>query len=138
MADQVEIRTGAYYDSVSLMQVSRSVAAAPGVEAAQVAMATELNLDVIRGMGFDVPDAGPNDMVVAIRGDESGIAAGTAALDEALAGLRSAAAQSAASARRRRHARSAGPSAGRTPTWPSSRCRASTPRPRHSMRSTPA
>ena len=76
MADQVEIRTGAYYDSVSLMQVSRSVAAAPGVEAAQVAMATELNLDVIRSMGFEVPGAGPNDLVVAIRGDESGIAAG--------------------------------------------------------------
>jgi len=94
MADQVEIRTGAYYDSVSLMQVSRSVAAAPGVEAAQVAMATELNLDVIRSMGFEVPGAGPNDLVVAIRGDESGIAAGNAALDEALAGLRSAAAQS--------------------------------------------
>ena len=94
MADQVEIRTGAYYDSVSLMQVSRSVAAAPGVEAAQVAMATELNLDVIRGMGFDLPEAGPNDLVIAIRGDESGIAAGKAALDDALAGLRSAAAQS--------------------------------------------
>ena len=32
-------------------------------------MATELNVDVLRGMGFDVPDeAGPNDLVVAIRG----------------------------------------------------------------------
>ncbi|EWT02807.1 FdrA family protein [Intrasporangium oryzae NRRL B-24470] len=96
MADHVELRTGAYYDSVSLMQVSRSVAAAPGVEAAQVAMATELNLDVIRGMGFDVPDtAAPNDLVVAIRGDDAGVASGQAALDAALAGLRSAATQSA-------------------------------------------
>ncbi|MDV3221453.1 DUF1116 domain-containing protein, partial [Intrasporangium sp.] len=94
MADQVEIRTGAYYDSVSLMQVSQTVAAATGVEAAQVAMATELNLDVIRSMGFDVPDTGPNDLVIAIRGDEEGIAAGKAALDEALARLRSAATQS--------------------------------------------
>jgi len=93
MPDQVEIRTGAYVDSVSLMQVSRTVAAAPGVAAAQVAMATELNLDVIRGMGFDVPAAGPNDLVVAIRGDETGIAAGLAALDEALAGLRAAGSQ---------------------------------------------
>jgi succinyl-CoA synthetase alpha subunit len=94
MADQVEIRTGAYYDSVSLMQVSQTVAAAPGVEAAQVAMATELNLDVIRSMGFEVPDTSPNDLVVALRGEDAGIAAGRAALDEALAGLRSAAAQS--------------------------------------------
>ena len=58
MADHVELRTGAYLDSVTLMQVSRTVAAAPGVEAAQVAMATELNLEVIRGMGFDVPAVG--------------------------------------------------------------------------------
>ena len=35
-------------------------------------MATELNLDVLRGMGFDVPDgAGPNDLVVAVRADDA-------------------------------------------------------------------
>jgi FdrA protein len=95
VADHVELRTGAYYDSVSLMQVSRAVAGAPGVEAAQVAMATELNLDVIRGMGFDVPgSAAPNDLVVAIRADADGVAAGQAALDAALTGLRSAASES--------------------------------------------
>ncbi|WP_330476557.1 DUF1116 domain-containing protein [Terrabacter sp. C0L_2] len=91
MADHVELRTGAYLDSVTLMQVSRTVAAAPGVEAAQVAMATELNLEVIRGMGFDVPESAPNDLVVAIRGDEAGIAAGLAALESALTQNRSAA-----------------------------------------------
>ena len=91
MADHVELRTGAYLDSVTLMQVSRTVAAAPGVEAAQVAMATELNLEVIRGMGFDVPPAAPNDLVIAIRGDDEGIAAGQSALEGALAQNRSAA-----------------------------------------------
>ncbi|WP_256793784.1 DUF1116 domain-containing protein [Terrabacter sp. Ter38] len=91
MADHVELRTGTYLDSVTLMQVSRTVAAAPGVEAAQVAMATELNLEVIRGMGFAVPDSAPNDLVVAIRGDEAGIAAGQAALESALTQSRSAA-----------------------------------------------
>lgn len=96
MADHVELRTGAYYDSVTLMQVSRAVAATPGVEAAQVAMATELNLDVLRGMGFDVPPSAPNDLVVALRGDEAGIAAGQAALEAALAGSRSAAGGSGA------------------------------------------
>ena len=95
MADHVELRTGAYLDSVTLMQVSRTVAAAPGVEAAQVAMATELNLEVIRGMGFDVPASAPNDLVVAIRGDEAGIAAGQSALEAALAQSRSAAGASA-------------------------------------------
>ncbi|NUR17696.1 MAG: hypothetical protein HOQ13_15520, partial [Dermatophilaceae bacterium] len=90
MADHVELRTGAYFDSVTLMQVSRTVASAPGVQAAQVAMATELNLEVIRGMGFDVPDSAPNDLVVAIRGDETGVAAGLSALDGALTQKRSA------------------------------------------------
>ena len=95
VADHVELRTGAYYDSVSLMQVSRAVAATSGVEAAQVAMATDLNLDVIRGMGFEVPAAAPNDLLIAIRGDDSGIEAGKSAVETALAELRSASSSSA-------------------------------------------
>ena len=95
MADHVELRTGAYYDSVSLMQVSRAVAATSGVEAAQVAMATDLNLDVIRGMGFEVPAAAPNDLLIAIRGDDSGIEAGKSAVETALSELRSASRSSA-------------------------------------------
>ena len=63
----VELRSGAYADSVALLQVSRDVAAIDGVLAAQVAMATPLNVDVLAGMGFDVPAASPNDMVVALR-----------------------------------------------------------------------
>ena len=96
MTDHLELRGGAYYDSVSLMQVSRQVAGAPGVAAAQVAMATELNLAVIGGMGFSVPDgAQPNDLVVAIRADDDeGVASGLAALDTALAALKSAGSRS--------------------------------------------
>lgn len=64
----VEIRPGAYADSVALLQVSRQVQGVPGVAAAQVAMATPLNLDVLAGMGFDVPaDTTVNDLVIAIR-----------------------------------------------------------------------
>ena len=87
MSEHVELRAGTYRDSVSLLQVSRDVAAAPGVQAAQVAMATDLNLDVIRGQGFTVPDAaGPNDLVVAVRAaDDDGIRAGLQALEAALA-----------------------------------------------------
>ena len=97
MTDHLEVRRGAYYDSVSLMQVSRHVAAAPGVLAAQVAMATELNLEVIAGMGFVVPDGvQPNELLVAVRGDdEAGVQAGRAALEESLATLKSAGAQAA-------------------------------------------
>ena len=68
--DHVELRSGAYADSVTLLQVSRAVQAAPGVVTAQVAMATGLNLEVLEGMGFDVPGSSPNDMVVALRLDD--------------------------------------------------------------------
>ncbi|HET9022222.1 MAG TPA: FdrA family protein [Ornithinibacter sp.] len=87
----VELRRGAYHDSVSLMQVSRSVAGTAGVTAAQVAMATELNVDVLRGMGFEVPEgAGPNDLVVALRVEsDDALEAGLASVAAALADLRS-------------------------------------------------
>lgn len=86
----VELRRGAYHDSVSLMQVSRAVAGTDGISAAQVAMATDLNVEVLAGMGFDVPEgAGPNDLVVALRGaSEDALHAGLAAVETELAGLR--------------------------------------------------
>ena len=90
MNEQVDVRRGAYHDSVTLMQVSKAVAATPGVSAVQVAMATELNLEVLTGMGFTVPgDAGANDLLIAVRGqDPEGVSAGLAAVDAALADLR--------------------------------------------------
>ena len=85
MKDHVELRSGAYADSVTLLQVSRAVQSAPGVVAAQVAMATGLNLEVLEGMGFDVPGSSPNDMVVALRlDDDADVATALAAVDTAL------------------------------------------------------
>jgi len=85
VADHVEVRRGVYYDSVTLMQISRTVAAAPGVVAAQVAMATELNLEVIQGMGFTIPDGTlPNDLVIAIRAQNDSVDGGLAAMEDAL------------------------------------------------------
>lgn len=84
--DYVELRPGAYADSVALLQVSTDVAAVDGVQAAQVAMATPLNLDVIASMGFDLPETSPNDMVVAVRLDDDNVRdAALAAVDQALA-----------------------------------------------------
>ncbi|MEP7034414.1 MAG: FdrA family protein [Actinomycetota bacterium] len=98
MTDLVEVRRGAYYDSVSLMQVSAAVRAAAGVSAGLVAMATDLNIDLLSGMAFTLDEAvGPNDLLVAIRGEhEAAIAAGRSALDAALAGLREAGASAGA------------------------------------------
>ncbi len=78
----VELRPGAYADSVTLLQVSRTVQGIAGVSAAQVAMATTLNLEVLTQMGFEVPpDATANDMVVAVRLEDA------EGLDRAIAGV---------------------------------------------------
>ncbi len=86
MTDTVEVRRGVYHDSVTLMQVSRDVAAVEGVTAAQVAMGTELNLELMRGDGFQLPPGtGPNDLVVAVRAaDDDGLGRAIAALEQAL------------------------------------------------------
>ncbi len=85
--DHVELRPGAYADSVALLQVSRSVQQSPGVVTAQVAMATPLNVEVLGTMGFSVPEGvTPNDLVVAIRLAPDGeLAAALAAVERALA-----------------------------------------------------
>ena len=73
MKDHVELRSGAYADSVTLLQVSRQVQQLPGVTTAQVAMATPLNVEVLERMGFAVPDeATVNHLVVAVRLAEDG------------------------------------------------------------------
>ncbi|MYS83974.1 FdrA family protein [Streptomyces sp. SID5474] len=68
------------------MQVSRSVSAVDGVTKALVAMATELNVGLLAGMGFETPDgAGPNDLIVAIRADdEDALRRAREVLEEAL------------------------------------------------------
>jgi FdrA protein len=85
--DHVELRTGAYADSVTLMQVSQRLQLAAEVDVALVAMATALNVELARGMGFAVPDgASPDALLVALRvADEAGLGAALAAAERALA-----------------------------------------------------
>ena len=84
----VDVRRGTYHDSVTLLQVSRDVTALDGVAEAVVAMGTELNLGIIGDLGFDrndVGDAGPNDLIVAVRAtDDDAVAAAVAAIEGAL------------------------------------------------------
>lgn len=84
MIRHVEVRTGTYHDSVTLMQVSQAIQGEDGVGGALVAMATQLNLDLLGGMGFDVPAASPNDLVVGVTADDD------AALGRALGRLETA------------------------------------------------
>ncbi len=87
MIEHVETRSGAYADSVTLMQVSVRVNAGDGVDAALVAMATPLNLDLARTMGFTAPDrTSADDLLVAIRArDDTALAAALTLAADALA-----------------------------------------------------
>lgn len=70
--EHVEVRPGAYADSLTLLQVSVGARAVDGVTDAVIAMATDLNLDVLAEMGFTVPaEIGPNDLVVALRTEDN-------------------------------------------------------------------
>lgn len=89
MTDAVLVRSGVYYDSVSLMRVSRALTELPGTDVAVVAMATELNLDLARELGFELPPAEPGDLLVALRGPD--VSAAKEELDRLLAALSSAA-----------------------------------------------
>jgi FdrA protein len=63
MQERVIVRRGAYRDSVTLMQLSRRTGAV-------AAMGTPLNLELLAAQGFDPPDAGPNDLVIALRAED--------------------------------------------------------------------
>ncbi|WP_431224202.1 acyl-CoA synthetase FdrA [Serratia sp. L9] len=61
-----------YQDSVSLMQISAQISQLPGIEQASVVMGTEMNLAQLRDAGLDDGcKAGPNDLVVAVHGEEA-------------------------------------------------------------------
>ena len=82
----VEARAGAYADSVTLMQITARAQAVDGVRAALVAMATDLNLGLLAGLGLAAPPGtGQNDMLVAIVADDGdSLAQALAAVDAAL------------------------------------------------------
>ncbi len=72
-----------YRDSLSLMQLSARVAETPGVDAATVVMGTDSNQALLRDAGLLAgrADAGANDLLAVIRGDD------TRVLEQALAEL---------------------------------------------------
>ncbi|WP_156293319.1 acyl-CoA synthetase FdrA [Serratia oryzae] len=65
-----------YQDSVSLMQISAQISQLPGIEQASVVMGTATNLSQLRDAGLDNGcQAGPNDLIIAVRGEEAACAA---------------------------------------------------------------
>ncbi len=90
---KTEIRPGAYYDSVVLMQLQRSLAGLPGVVDAGVVMATPANCFLL-GEGELYPEeaksARSDDLLIVVRADSADAAeAALAQVDELLAARRS-------------------------------------------------
>lgn len=85
---KLEVRKNAYYDSVTLMIISKDVKKLPGVSEALVGMGTDLNREIagnigLAGEGFDAVTA--NDFFVAAECDsEDAFAAVVAKVDELL------------------------------------------------------
>ena len=83
---KVEIRSGAYYDLVILMQLQRSLADQPGVIDAGVVMGTAANKDVLAQSDLLAPEAqaaGADDTVIVVKADdESSASAALQKVDE--------------------------------------------------------
>ncbi|MBI3959266.1 MAG: acyl-CoA synthetase FdrA [Chloroflexi bacterium] len=88
-----EIRPGAYYDSVVLMQLQRTLADLPGVHDAGVVMCTSANKELLEQSGLltpEIPAAAPEDLVIVVRADDAEAArSALAQVDDLLARRRS-------------------------------------------------
>ncbi len=90
---KTEIRTGAYYDSVILMQLQRSLADLPGVIDAGVVMGTNANQDLLDQSGLlvdEIKAAKADDLVIVVKAenDKKALKA-IARVDELVAARRS-------------------------------------------------
>ncbi|NOR90028.1 MAG: acyl-CoA synthetase FdrA [Anaerolineales bacterium] len=77
MISKVEIRSGAYYDSVILMQLQRELSALPDVIDAGVVMGTEANKNILSQNDMLSPEgeaAGPEDLLIVVQAPSEKVA----------------------------------------------------------------
>jgi len=90
---KTEIRSGAYFDSVILMQLQRSLAELPGVEDAGVVMGTEANLELLEQTGLlvdEIKGVKADDLVLVVKAKDAKTAqVALAQVDELVAARRS-------------------------------------------------
>lgn len=90
---KADVRSGAYYDSVVLMQLQRSLAALPGILDAGVVMGTEANKAILAQTGLLPQEArasGADDLVIVVQGqDRDSVQAALNQVEELLAKRRS-------------------------------------------------
>ncbi|MFW6063407.1 MAG: acyl-CoA synthetase FdrA [Chloroflexota bacterium] len=92
-----EVRSGAYYDSVVLMQLQRALAELPGVLDAGVVMGTQANRELLEDSGLvtdAAAQAGPDDLVIVVQArDDDAAQAALEQVDSLLKRRRSSAGQ---------------------------------------------
>lgn len=85
---QTEIRRGAYYDSIVLMQLQAALAKLPGMENVGVMMGTAANKDLLAQTNLltaEAKAAAPDDLIIAIQGaDEHQVTAALNQIDDLL------------------------------------------------------
>lgn len=86
MSLHLAILRNQYRDSVALMQLSATLAKLAGIIQASAVMATPANLELLSRAGLvsSAPDAAPNDLLIALEGDEAAFPAALEAAHLAL------------------------------------------------------
>lgn len=87
-----QVRKGAYYDSVVLMQLQRALLALPGISDAGAVMATPVNLELLEASELRPGEQpGPDDLLIVVRADDQEAAQNALAqVDELLSRRRTA------------------------------------------------
>jgi FdrA protein len=80
---QVRVIPNRYADSVRLMSVARDVRALDGVQACEIGMGTEANLEALKRLGADA-DSSPADLVIAVQASDGAADDALAAAEQAL------------------------------------------------------
>lgn len=83
------VHENAYFDSVVLMRVAARLNEQAGIENASLMMGTDSNREMLQAAGLlagEGKEAGPNDLIVAIRGDETCLSAALEVADATLLG----------------------------------------------------
>ncbi len=69
------VKRNRYFDSIFLMRIAQRISDQPGIDDVAVLMGTEKNKQLLADMGFldeTISSAGPNDLMVALRGEHDG------------------------------------------------------------------
>jgi FdrA protein len=73
---RIVVEKNSYYDSVFLMLINKELKKIPGVKDAAVSMGTEMNVELLKKIGFfnqDVKGTTPNDLIIAVEGESEEI-----------------------------------------------------------------